>query len=256
VLGSDRHGRLDVTRVAIVTGASRGIGASIARLLGDNDYRVAINYGSDRAGAEAVVADIERRGGDAVAVRADLRDAQAVEQMFQTVDEQLGPLSALVNNAAIHGPRGLIEDLPFEILQDVLAVNVLGLILCSQHAVRRMSTRHGGTGGAIVNISSGAAYMGVPGVGVHYAVSKGAVNSFTIGLSQEVAGDGIRVNSVSPGPTRTGMMGDDELASAASIIPMGRVGEPDEIAEAVRWLLSDQASYVAGANIRVAGGRP
>ncbi len=245
-----------MTGVAIVTGASRGIGAAIARLLGEHDYRVAVNYSSNRAGAEAVVADIERNGGHALAVPADLRDVHAIEKMFDTVDQQLGPLSALVNNAAVHGPHGPVEHLKFEILQDVLAVNVLGLIVCSQHAVRRMSTRHGGTGGAIVNISSGAAYMGVPGVGVHYAVSKGAVNSFTIGLSQEVAGDGIRVNSVSPGPTRSGMMGDDDLASAASNIPMGRVGEPDEIAEVVRWLLSDQASYVAGANIRAAGGRP
>lgn len=245
-----------MSRVAIVTGASRGIGAAIARLLADHDYRVAVNYRSNGEAADAVVADIERRGGAALAVQADLRDVHAIAQMFRTVDQELGSLSALVNNAAIHGPRGPIENLPFDLLQDVLAVNVLGLIVCSQHAVRRMSTRHGGTGGAIVNISSGAAYMGVPGVGVHYAVSKGAVNSFTIGLSQEVAGEGIRVNSVSPGPTRTGMMGSDELESAASVIPMGRIGEPDEIAEAVRWLLSDQASYVAGANIRAAGGRP
>ncbi len=245
-----------VSSVAIVTGASRGIGASIARLLADNHYRVAVNYSSDQAGAEAVVADIERRGGNALAIRADLRDVDAIEQMFHTVDQQLGQLSALVNNAAIHGPRGPVDELPFDILQDVMAVNVLGLIVCSQHAVRRMSTRHGGAGGSIVNISSGAAHMGVPGVGVHYAVSKGAVNSFTIGLSQEVAGQGIRVNTVSPGPTRSGMMGDDDLAMAAANIPMGRVGEPDEIAEVVRWLLSDQASYVAGANLRAAGGRP
>jgi NAD(P)-dependent dehydrogenase (short-subunit alcohol dehydrogenase family) len=141
-------------------------------------------------------------------------------------------------------------------LREVLAVNVVGLVLCSQHAVRRMSTRHGGHGGAIVNISSGAAYMGVPGVGVQYALSKGAVNSFTIGLSQEVGGEGIRVNSVSPGPTRGGMLQDDDLVRAAAAIPMGRVGEPDEIAEAVLWLLSDRASFVAGANIRAAGGRP
>ncbi|MDA3039040.1 MAG: SDR family oxidoreductase [Actinomycetota bacterium] len=242
--------------VAIVTGGSRGIGAGIARLLAANGYRVAVNYTSDRTRAEEVVADIEDRGGRALAICADVRDAAAVARMFATVDENLGPLSALVNNAAIHGPRGPIEELPFDVLQDVLAVNVLGLILCSQHAIRRMSTRHGGAGGSIVNISSGAAYMGVPGVGVHYAVSKGAVNSFTIGLSQEVAAEGIRVNSVSPGPTRAGMMDDDDLESAAANIPIGRVGEPREIAEAVRWLLSDEASYVAGANIRVAGGRP
>ena len=242
--------------VAIVTGGSRGIGASIARLLGREGYRVAVNYSSSPSDAESVVADIERHGGHALAVRADLRDVEAVAQMFQTVDQQLGPLSPLDNNAAIHGPRGPVDELPFDILQDVMAVNVLGLIVCSQHAVRRMSTRHGGAGGSIVNISSGAAHMGVPGVGVHYAVSKGAVNSFTIGLSQEVAGQGIRVNTVSPGPTRSGMMGDDDLAMAAANIPMGRVGEPDEIAAVVSWLVSDQASYVAGANIRAAGGRP
>ncbi|HSS64566.1 MAG TPA: SDR family oxidoreductase, partial [Gammaproteobacteria bacterium] len=143
-----------------------------------------------------------------------------------------------------------------EDLQQVLDVNVVGLIACAQEAVRRMSTRHGGNGGAIVNISSGAAYIGNPGNGVQYSVSKGAVNSFTIGLSQEVAGEGIRVNAVSPGLTRTDMPEPDALEQGVAVIPMGRVADPGEIAEAVLWLLSEKASFVAGANIRVAGGRP
>jgi NAD(P)-dependent dehydrogenase (short-subunit alcohol dehydrogenase family) len=245
-----------VADVVVVTGASRGIGASVARMLAGHGYRVGVNYNSGREAAESVVADIEREGGRALAVQADVSDVEAVGRMFDAVEEQLGPITGLVNNAAIHGPRGRVEDLPVDALREVLAVNVVGLVLCSQHAVRRMSTRHGGHGGAIVNISSGAAYMGVPGVGVQYALSKGAVNSFTIGLSQEVAGEGIRVNSVSPGPTRGGMLQDDDLVPAAAAIPMGRVGEPDELAEAVLWLLSDRASFVAGANIRAAGGRP
>lgn len=245
-----------VADVALVTGASRGIGAAVARLLGAHGYLVGVNYSSSREAADRVVADIEQAGGHALAIQADVGDVDAVQHLFEVVDDQLGPLTALVNNAAIHGPRGRVDALSVQALREVLAVNVVGLVACCQHAVQRMSTRAGGQGGSIVNISSGAAYMGVPGVGVHYALSKGAVNSFTIGLSQEVAGEGIRVNTVSPGPTRTDMFASDELGPAAASIPMGRVGEPDEIAEAVLWLLSDRASFVAGANLRAAGGRP
>ena len=245
-----------MTDVAVVTGGSRGIGAAVARLLGANGYSVAVNYASNAEAAATVVSDIERDGGVALAVQADVADEDAVGVMFDLVDDQLGTVTALVNNAAVHGPRGRVEDLGVDDLREVIAVNVVGLVVCSQHAVRRMSTSHGGHGGGIVNISSGAAYMGVPGVGVQYALSKGAVNSFTIGLSQEVAGEGIRVNSVSPGPTRTDMFDPDDIPAAAAALPMGRVGEPNEIAEAVLWLLSDQASFVAGANIRAAGGRP
>lgn len=243
-------------KVAIVTGASRGIGAAIARLLGANGYRVCVNYRTEKDPAERVVADIEQAGGRAFAVAADVARIDEVRRLFETVDRQLGPVTALVNNAGIHGPRGRVDALALEDLQAVLAVNVVGLIVCSQEAVRRMSTRHGGSGGAIVNISSGAAYIGNPGNGVQYSVSKGAVNSFTIGLSQEVAGEGIRVNAVSPGLTRTDMPERDALERGGAIIPMGRVAEPEEIAEAVLWLLSDKAAFVAGANIRVAGGRP
>ncbi|MDH3414297.1 MAG: SDR family oxidoreductase [Gammaproteobacteria bacterium] len=245
-----------MAEVAVVTGASRGIGAAVARLLGANGYRVCVNYRAGKEAAEGVVGDIAQKGGRAIAVAADVARIDEVRRLFRTVDQQLGPVTALVNNAGIHGPRGRVDALALEDLQQVLAVNVVGLIACSQEAVRRMSTRHGGTGGAIVNISSGAAYIGNPGNGVQYSVSKGAVNSFTIGLSQEVAGEGIRVNAVSPGLTRTDMPEPDALERGASTIPMGRVADPEEVAEAVAWLLSDRASFVAGANIRVAGGRP
>jgi NAD(P)-dependent dehydrogenase (short-subunit alcohol dehydrogenase family) len=245
-----------MTDVAIVTGASRGIGAAVARLLGRHGYRVCVNYRAGREAAESVAADIVQAGGEAMAMQADVADKDAVRRLFESVDDQLGPLTALVNNAGIHGPRGRVDALGLDALEEVLAVNVVGLVACSQEAVRRMSTRYKGSGGAIVNISSGAAYIGGAGDGVQYAVSKGAVNSFTIGLSQEVAGEGIRVNAVSPGLTRTDMPDPAALERGPSIIPMGRVGDAEEIAEAVLWLLSDRASFVAGANIRVAGGRP
>lgn len=245
-----------MSAVAIVTGASRGIGAAVARLLAANGYAVCINYRSMKEAAERIVADIEASGGRAIAVAADVSKQADTARLFETVDERLGTLNALVNNAGIHGPRVRVDELGIDALRDVLDVNVVGLIACSQQAVRRMSTRHGGKGGAIVNISSGAAHIGQPGGGVQYAVSKGAVNSFTIGLSQEVAGEGIRVNAVSPGLTRTDMPDPGYLERGPRIIPMGRVGEPEEIAEAVLWLLSGRASFVAGANIRVAGGRP
>ncbi len=242
--------------VAIVTGASRGIGAAVARMLGTRGYRVCVNYRSEHDAAERVAAEIVEAGGEAIVVQGDVSDREAVRRLFETVDERLGPVTALVNNAGIHGPRTRVDDLALDDLEAVLAVNVVGLVACSQEAVRRMSTRHGGGGGAIVNISSGAAHIGSPGDGVQYALSKGAVNSFTIGLSQEVAGEGIRVNAVSPGLTRTDMPDPAALDRGPSVIPMGRVGEAEEIAEAVLWLLSDQASFVAGANMRVAGGRP
>ena len=241
--------------LALVTGASRGIGAATARTLAARGYSVMVNFRAGQAAAEGVVADIRAAGGEAVAVQADVAVPADVERLFQAVDDHPGTLKALVNNAGIHGPRRRLEELEPEALAQVLAVNVSGLMLCTRHAIPRMSTRFGGSGGAIVNVSSGAAHRGSPGFGVQYAVSKGAVNSFTIGLSQELAGDGVRVNAVSPGLTRTDMPDPRELVRQAPDIPAGRVGEPEEIAEAIAWLLSDQASYVARANIRVAGGR-
>jgi|TARA_B110000196_G_scaffold312652_1_gene318209 NAD(P)-dependent dehydrogenase (short-subunit alcohol dehydrogenase family) len=243
-------------KVAVVTGASRGIGAATARMLGEKGYVVCVNYQVSEAAAAAVVADIKQSGSHAIAVQADVSKPADVSRLFKTVDTELGTLKALVNNAGISGPRCRFESLPIAELANVLAVNVTGLAQCTQEALMRMSTRHGGTGGAIVNVSSGAAHRGSPGGAVHYAVSKGAVNSMTIGLSQELAGEGIRVNTVSPGLTATDMPDAAVLESAGPTIPMGRVGEADEIAAAIVWLLSDQASYVAGANIRVAGGRP
>ncbi len=245
-----------MTQITLVTGASRGIGAATARLLASRGHAVCVNYRAGAEAAQAVVDAIESAGGQAMAVQADVAVPEQVARLFAEVDGRLGPLTGLVNNAGVHGPRCRFEALAREDLEQVMGTNVLGLMHCTQEAVRRMSTRFGGAGGAIVNVSSGAAHRGGPGEGVHYAVSKGAVNSFTIGLSQELAGDGIRVNAVSPGLTRTDMPDPQVLARAGDVIPAGRVGEPDEIAEAIAWLLSPAASYVAGANIRVAGGRP
>jgi len=245
-----------MTGIAIVTGASRGIGAATARLLGREGYAVCVNYRAGEEAAREVMRTIEADGGQAIAVQADVADPADVARLFAEVDARLGPLTALVNNAGVHGPRCRFEALAREDLEQVLSVNVLGLMQCTQEAVRRMSPRFGGSGGAIVNVSSGSAYIGNAGHGVHYAVSKGAVNSFTIGLSQELAADGIRVNAVSPGLTRTDMPPAEVLDDPGSLVPAGRVAEPEEIAEAIAWLLSPKAGYVMGANIRVAGGRP
>lgn len=245
-----------MNKVAIITGASRGIGAACAASFAAAGYAVCVNYQSAASAADAVVASIREGGGTAIAVQGDVSQASDVDTLFDRCDKELGTLDVLVNNAGISSPRSRVEDLPLDALHRIMDINVIGLIHCSQHAIRRMSTRHGGRGGSIVNLSSGSAYIGNPHESVHYAVSKGAVNSFTIGLSQEVAGEGIRVNAVSPGLTRTDMPNPAKLEEMGPRLPMGRIGEPEEIAETVLWLASDQASYVAGANIRVAGGRP
>jgi len=243
-------------KIALITGASRGIGASVARLLAAQGFAVAINYRAQAEPAKALAAELENQGSKALVVQADVANPEHVLRMFQAVDEELGVLDALINNAGIHGPRRRIDETELADYKAVLDTNVLGLVHCSMEAIRRMSTRHGGRGGSIVNISSGSAYIGNPGAGVHYSVSKGAVNSFTIGASQELAAEGIRVNAVSPGLTKTDMPDPNSLAGRISTIPMGRIAEPEEIAEAVVWLVSDRASYTAGANIRVGGGRP
>lgn len=242
-------------RVAIVTGASRGIGAATARLLAEHGWDVCVNFRAEVERAEQVVTAIEATGGRAMHVQADVGLPADVERLFQTVDSQMGTVGLLVNNAAVMGPRIRVDELEVADIEQVLRVNVLGMMLCSAEAVRRMSTRHGGTGGVIINLSSGAANHGNPGKGVQYAVTKGAVNSFTLGLSQEVAAEGVRVSAVSPGPIRTDMPGEEALERAPAVVPMGRVGEPEEVAEAIAWLASDNAGYVAGANLRVAGGR-
>ena len=242
--------------VAIVTGASRGIGAATARLLAGRGYRVCVNYRTEPEAAQRLCGELEADGGRAIAVAADVSDAEQVERLFATVDRELGPVTALVNNAASIGPSTRVVDLELGDLQRVLAVNVVGVVLCTQQALRRMSRAAGGSGGAIVNVSSGAAYVGGPGASVHYAATKGAVNSFTIGLAQEVMAEGVRVNAVSPGLTNTSMPHRDDVARGVAAIPAGRAAEPEEVAEAIVWLLSPQARFVAAANIRVAGGRP
>lgn len=240
---------------ALVTGASRGIGAATARLLANNGYAVAVNYCRDLSAALGVVETIRNAGGAAIAMQADVSVPAQVSALFQQVDEELGTLAVLVNNAGIVGPRCRVEELSYEDLQHMLAVNVSGPVLCTQQAIVRMSTAHGGIGGAIVNVSSGSAYIGNPHRGVHYAMTKGALNSFSTGASQELVAEGIRINSVSPGMTVTDMTADSPLETFSNL-PMGRGAEPEEVAEAIVWLADSKASYVAGANIRVGGGRP
>jgi NAD(P)-dependent dehydrogenase (short-subunit alcohol dehydrogenase family) len=245
--------------VLIITGASRGIGAACAQLAARQDYRVAVNYATNRAAAEAVVDTIEKSGGRAIAVQANVADAGEAHRLFETVDRELGTVTALVNNAGITGPLTPVEQMHPAGLQDVFGVNVYSLFWCCAEAVKRMSTAHGGKGGAIVNVGSIAGrYGGMPGM-VAYAASKAAVDGFTLGLAKEVGRDGIRVNCVRPGTTRTDIiipLGGEKLASqVAAATPLGRLGEPDEIAKMILWLLSDNASFVHGALYDVSGGR-
>jgi NAD(P)-dependent dehydrogenase (short-subunit alcohol dehydrogenase family) len=244
---------------AIVTGASRGIGAAIARLLGANGYAVAVNYASDSAAAETVVDDILRAGSRAIAIQGDVSSEPDVLRLFETTERELGPIRALVNNAAVTGGFARVDEIGSAALTRMLAANVAGTVLCCREAVRRMSTRHGGQGGAIVNISSLAARTGGSGEWVPYAASKGAVNSFTIGLAREVATEGIRVNAVAPGLVETGLHAANgepgRLLRLSPTIPMLRAGTPDEIAQGVLWLLSDAASYTTGTILEIGGGR-
>jgi len=243
----------------LVTGGGRGIGAAVARVGAQRGYAVCVNYLRDAQAAETVAAEIAAAGGRALALQADVAREEEVERLFATLDGAMPPLSALVNNAGTAGRVNRIEDAPSETIRQVMDLNVLGSIWCARAAVRRMARRYGGSGGAIVNISSGAATIGSPGEYVWYAASKGAVDSLTLGLAKENAGEGIRVNAVAPGFVRTeihaasGMP--ERLEKVAPTMPIGRAAEPEEIAEAVLWLLSDAASYTTGAVLRVAGGR-
>ena len=246
-------------KVLIVTGASRGIGAATARLGAARGFAVAVNYRRDQTGAEAIAAEIEADGGRAAAVQADVSDAGQVAGLFDAVQAALGPVAALVNNAGFSGPSGRLDAASPEDIRRVVEVNYLGTVWCCREAVRRMSTRHGGTGGAIVNLSSGAASLGSPGAYVWYAGAKGAVDSFTLGLAKEVARESIRVNAVAPGFVDTGIHADSgmprRVAEEAPKEPLGRAARPEEIAEPILWLLSPAASFTTGAVLRVAGGR-
>lgn len=246
-------------RVAIVTGGSRGIGAATAKLLAKNGYRVCVNFRSNEAAAKSVVDEIEATGTTAIAVQADLRREDDVVRLFRTVDEALGPVTALVNNAGIVQPQMRVEDMDADRINGILETNVTGPILCCREAVKRMSRSRGGAGGSIVNVSSAAARIGGAGEYVDYAASKGAIDTLTRGLSLEVAAEGIRVNCVRPGFIYTQMHSDggepgrvDRLAPS---IPAKRGGEPEEVAHAILWLLSDEASYTIGSFVEVSGGR-
>ena len=246
-------------KVVLITGAGRGIGAACALLAAQQGYVVCVNYHSKHEAAAAVCDAIAQEGGDAFAIQADVSDEAEVERMFAAIDSRFDRLDALVNNAGILAPQMRVEQMTAARLQRVFATNVTGSFLCAREAVRRMSTRHGGTGGAIVNLSSRAAVLGSPGEYVDYAASKAAVDALTIGLSKEVAAEGIRVNGVRPGLIYTEMHASGgepaRVERLKSAVPMGRGGEPAEVAGAVLWLLSDQASYTTGSFIDVSGGR-
>jgi NAD(P)-dependent dehydrogenase (short-subunit alcohol dehydrogenase family) len=248
-----------VAGTLIVTGASRGIGAATALLAAERGYAVCINYAERADRAEGVVSAIRESGGAAIAARADVSDPDAVAALFDRATDELGPIVGLVNNAAITGPLTRLADVDLAVVRRVLDVNLLGAFICAREAVRRMATARGGTGGAIVNVSSRAAQYGGPGEYIHYAASKAAIEAMTMGLAREVAADGIRVNCVSLGFIDTEIhaaLGDPtRLERSVAQIPMRRAGTPEEAAAAILWLLSDEATYSTGAILSVSGGR-
>jgi NAD(P)-dependent dehydrogenase (short-subunit alcohol dehydrogenase family) len=243
----------------IITGASRGIGAAIALKAAQSEYQVVVNYAKDQAAADQVVEQIRKFGRNAMAIRADVSIESEVIRLFQEAEAQLGPIYGLVNNAGITGGFARVDETTGPMLERLMAVNVIGPMLCLREAVKRMSTRYGHSGGSIVNISSLAARTGGAGEWVHYAATKGAVNTLTIGLAREVANEGIRVNAVSPGLIETDLHtaagAPDRPARLSSTIPMKRPGTADEIAGGVLWLLSPEASYVTGTILEIGGGR-
>lgn len=245
--------------VAIITGASRGIGAAIAVLLAHHKYKVCINYNKNKLAAENIVRQIEEIGGVAIAVQADVADEAQIVKMFSLVDQQLGQINVLVNNAGILFPQTSVEYLSAARINQILQTNVTGTFICCREAIKRMAYKNGGTGGSIVNISSRAAVLGSPHEYVDYAASKGAIDTITTGLALELADQGIRVNAVRPGIIYTEMHASggeaDRVERLKSKIPMQRGGYPNEVAEAVYWLLSEKASFTTGAFIDVSGGR-
>ena len=248
-----------MSEVMIVTGGSRGIGAATARIAGERGYAVCVNYRQDAEAAAAVVADIEKAGGRAVAVAGDMSSEKEVVNLFETSDANLGTLKVLVNNAGILDVQSRVENYTLERLQRMFAINITGAFLCAREAVRRMSTKRGGAGGAIVNVSSAAARLGGPNEYVDYAASKGAMDSMTIGLSKEVAAEGIRVNAVRPGLIYTDIHASGgepgRVERLKEGVPMRRGGDPEEVARVILWLASDESSYTTGSLVECSGGR-
>jgi NAD(P)-dependent dehydrogenase (short-subunit alcohol dehydrogenase family) len=248
-----------VSKIVLVTGGSRGIGKAAALAAAAAGYDVAVSYRQDRGAADEVVQRVRAQGRRGLAVAADSADESAVVRLFAEVDRQLGPVDALVNNAGIVGRSCRVEEVTAEDVSRVLAINVTGCFIAAREAVKRMSTRHGGRGGGIVNISSAASRLGSPGEFVHYAASKGAIDTFTLGLAREVADEGIRVNAVRPGMIDTEIHASsgtpERVARIVPTVPMQRIGTPEEVAQTILWLLSDSASYVTGAIVDVSGGR-
>ena len=241
--------------VLLITGGSRGIGAACARLAGTRGFQVGVNYLRDRRAADEVVSTIQTKGGSALAIQGDMKSEADVARVLQAVERAFGRLTHLVYNCGTTGTPSRLEAAKTEMMREVLDLNVLGALLCVRAAIPRMSTKHGGGGGAIVLISSGAASLGSPGEYVWYAASKGAIDSMTIGLARELAGDGIRVNGVAPGLIATEIHALGRLERLAPVVPMARAGAAEEVAEAVLFLLSDAASYITGTTLRVSGGR-
>ncbi|MEM7346466.1 MAG: SDR family oxidoreductase [Chloroflexota bacterium] len=248
-----------MSQVMIVTGGSRGIGAATAQLAAEKGYAVCVNYIANQAAADKVVAEINKAGGQALAVAADVGVEEEVVRLFETVDQQLGPVTALVNNAGILETQMRVDEMDAGRLHRIFTANITGCFLCAREAVRRMSTRHGGQGGGIVNVSSGASRLGSPGEYVDYAASKGAVDTLTIGLAKEVAEEGIRVNAVRPGFIYTDIHANggepDRVDRVKAVIPMKRGGYASEVAHAILWLLSEEASFSTGTFIDVTGGK-
>ena len=246
-------------KTVLITGASRGIGAATALLAAQRGYAVAVNYASNAAAADEVVHRIRASGGEVLAVQADVADEAQVLAMFEKIDVRFGRLDALVNNAGVVDQTSRVDGMTLARLQRMFAINVFGSFLCAGQAVKRMSTKHGGAGGAIVNVSSAASRLGSPGQYVDYAAAKGAIDTFTLGLAKEVAAEGIRVNAVRPGIIETDIHASGGLPNrvrdVAPQVPMQRAGTAQEVAQSIIWLLGDDAAYTTGGLLDIAGGR-